>query len=271
MVFMLDSISGIPGPTGPAGPTGATGAAGTDGNSIWITYHAADLISAPSDPTGDGESGGWTKTPSFVPNWMSLKISATVSTGTWGNPMAIRGVPGTYVIPDCVARYKLDENDANTAVYDSSGNGFNGAADANTSSLHQSGVFGGCLSFDGSSQNIDCGDVPAFSFTGPFTASQWVRFDAIDRAQIFLHKNLSLTPISLSIQADNKVKSRSELAQPMCLWYPANADHGTWYQSVVLMWDNAYYSSMASWKTGSLIVCIHDRGHWFLAAHRAFL
>lgn len=205
--IMLDSISGIPGPTGPAGPTGSTGATGADGNSVWITYHAADLVSAPSDPTGDGESGGWTKTPSFVPNWMSLKISATVSVGTWGNPMAIRGVPGTYVIPDCVARYKLDENDANTAVYDSSGNGFNGAADANTSVLHQSGVFGGCLSFDGFSQNIDCGDVPAFSFTGPFTVSHWVRLDAIDRAQILLHKNLSsYANYSVSVQADNKVK-----------------------------------------------------------------
>ena len=65
-----------------------------DGLSVFITYHDADLEAKPSNPTGDGTTGGWhTDSTEFV-NWMSTKRARYVTEGTWGNPMAIRGLTG---------------------------------------------------------------------------------------------------------------------------------------------------------------------------------
>jgi hypothetical protein len=68
---------------------------GEDGNSVWITYHEADLTAKPSNPTGDGTTGGWSHTATDNSKWMSTKLAATVLGGTWSDPIQIRGADGS--------------------------------------------------------------------------------------------------------------------------------------------------------------------------------
>jgi hypothetical protein len=61
---------------------------------VYITYHDSDLGSTPANPTGDGTTGGWHTDATENVNWMSTKRAHHVTEGTWGTPMAIRGLTG---------------------------------------------------------------------------------------------------------------------------------------------------------------------------------
>lgn len=74
------------------GNDGATGAAGSDGLSVYITYH--DSESQPGKPTGNGTSNGWHTNATNAVVWMSQKVAASASTGSWGNPIKIKGNTG---------------------------------------------------------------------------------------------------------------------------------------------------------------------------------
>lgn len=74
------------------GNDGATGAAGSDGLSVFITYH--DSESQPAVPTGNGTSNGWHTNATNAVVWMSQKVAASASTGSWGNPIKIKGNTG---------------------------------------------------------------------------------------------------------------------------------------------------------------------------------
>ena len=74
------------------GNDGATGAAGSDGLSVYITYH--DSESQPAVPTGNGTSDGWHTNATNAVIWMSQKVAASSSTGSWGTPIRIKGIKG---------------------------------------------------------------------------------------------------------------------------------------------------------------------------------
>lgn len=74
------------------GNDGATGAAGSDGLSVFITYH--DSESQPAVPTGNGTSDGWHTNATNAVIWMSQKVAASSSTGSWGTPIKIKGNKG---------------------------------------------------------------------------------------------------------------------------------------------------------------------------------
>ena len=74
------------------GNDGTNGAAGSDGLSVYITYH--DSESQPAVPTGNGTSDGWHTNATSVVVWMSQKVAASASTGSWGNPIKIKGNTG---------------------------------------------------------------------------------------------------------------------------------------------------------------------------------
>lgn len=76
------------------GSDGADGTDGTDGLSVFITYNDNAITSAPATPTGDGTTGGWHTTPAATCNWMSQKVAADASSGTWGAPIQITGADG---------------------------------------------------------------------------------------------------------------------------------------------------------------------------------
>lgn len=74
------------------GNDGTNGAAGSDGLSVYITYH--DSESQPTVPTGNGTSDGWHTNATNAVVWMSQKVAASASTGSWGNPIKIKGNTG---------------------------------------------------------------------------------------------------------------------------------------------------------------------------------
>ena len=77
---------------GPPGPAGADGKDGTNGLSVWITYH--DGTATPAKPTGDGTQNGWHTDLTGAVVWLSQKVSASASSGTWGTPVRIVGADG---------------------------------------------------------------------------------------------------------------------------------------------------------------------------------
>ena len=85
----IEDIELTPGPTG---PSGADGKDGTNGLSVWITYH--DGTATPAKPTGDGTQNGWHTDLTGAVVWLSQKVAASASSGTWGTPVRIVGEDG---------------------------------------------------------------------------------------------------------------------------------------------------------------------------------
>ena len=74
------------------GTDGADGARGDNGYSVYITYN--DSETEPSTPIGDGTTNGWHTDATSTAIWMSQKVAASSSDGTWGNPIKIKGEQG---------------------------------------------------------------------------------------------------------------------------------------------------------------------------------
>jgi hypothetical protein len=66
-----------------------------EGMEIFATYHDSNLASTPSNPTGDGTTGGWHREPTEASNWMSVKTALKDTGGTWGTPIRVFGLQGT--------------------------------------------------------------------------------------------------------------------------------------------------------------------------------
>ena len=77
------------------GNDGQPGAKGDDGLSVFITYHDNAITSTPSTPTGNGTTDGWHTDATKAANWMSQKVAASASEGTWGAPIQICGADGS--------------------------------------------------------------------------------------------------------------------------------------------------------------------------------
>ena len=76
------------------GNDGKQGAKGDDGLSVFITYHDNAITSTPATPTGNGTTDGWHTNATKAANWMSQKVAASASEGTWGAPIQICGADG---------------------------------------------------------------------------------------------------------------------------------------------------------------------------------
>lgn len=74
------------------GTDGVDGAKGDNGLSVYITYNDSDT--EPSEPTGNGTTNGWHTNATSSVKWMSQKVAASASDGTWGNPIKIKGEQG---------------------------------------------------------------------------------------------------------------------------------------------------------------------------------
>lgn len=76
----IENIELTPGPPGPSGA------------SVFITYH--DGTAVPAAPTGDGTKNGWHTNLTDAVVWLSQKVAASASSGTWGTPVRIVGADG---------------------------------------------------------------------------------------------------------------------------------------------------------------------------------
>ncbi len=66
-----------------------------EGMEVFVTYHDSNLAATPSNPTGDGTTGGWHRLPTEASNWMSVKTALRDTAGTWGTPIRVFGLQGT--------------------------------------------------------------------------------------------------------------------------------------------------------------------------------
>lgn len=66
-----------------------------EGMQVFVTYHDSNLAALPSNPTGDGTTGGWHREPTEASNWMSVKTALKDTAGTWGTPIRVFGLQGT--------------------------------------------------------------------------------------------------------------------------------------------------------------------------------
>ncbi|MCQ2299682.1 MAG: hypothetical protein MJZ81_06125 [Bacteroidales bacterium] len=82
------------GSDGVDGADGKDGVNGTNGLSVYITYNDNAAGNPPSAPAGNGTSGGWHTNPTNASVWMSQKVAASASSGTWGTPIRIKGTDG---------------------------------------------------------------------------------------------------------------------------------------------------------------------------------
>ncbi len=88
--------------------------------------------------------------------------------------------------PYIVAHYKMNDNADSTVVLDSSGNGYHGTAQQNTSVLTAAGKVGGALSFNGTSDYIDTGQYFQDTFRDSFSINLWCKLgDAVNLQDIF--------------------------------------------------------------------------------------
>ena len=76
------------------GNDGKQGAKGDNGLSVFITYHDNAIDSTPATPTENGTTNGWHTDATKAANWMSQKVAASASEGTWGAPIQICGADG---------------------------------------------------------------------------------------------------------------------------------------------------------------------------------
>jgi hypothetical protein len=83
---------------------------------------------------------------------------------------------------DLAAHWAMDDNSASTTVVDSSGFGNDGTARLNTSAITTTGRIDSALTFDGSSDYIDCGNVQNI-LGSEKTYTFWVKQDVIGDGQ----------------------------------------------------------------------------------------
>lgn len=73
-----------------------------------------------------------------------------------------------------VAHWRMNDNAANTTVNDSA-NSYNGDSQQNTEDIDTTGIVGGALTFNGSSDYIDTGDTFQSTFRDSFSMNFWVK------------------------------------------------------------------------------------------------
>jgi hypothetical protein len=91
-----------------------------------------------------------------------------------------------------VGYWKMDDDASNTTVLDSSCYGNHGTAQQNTSILHSTGIIDGALTFDGTSDYVDCDNYVSLDMADSVSISAWVRFDSFPIRQTIVAKRGAL-------------------------------------------------------------------------------
>ena len=151
------------------------------GTNITVTYHDSNYEATPDDPEDDPEAGsggeteGWHLDATEDVNWLSQKVGA----GDWGTPIPAKnlvgavgpagadGATGGTPVTDenLVGHWKMNDDLATTKVVDSSANGNDGEASANTDTLNTTGKINGAFDFRNYSDKITISDVSGLSTT----------------------------------------------------------------------------------------------------------
>ena len=138
-----------------------------DPNSMTYTNITADQTdqnyrALPADNFNDNRKGSMWRRADSSAVWLSEEDGRlNIGSAGWTN-LAL----------SCSGYWKMNDNAADTTVLDASGNGMNGTAMRNTSVLHTTGKIDGALTFNGTSDYVDVGNVVG---TGAYTKVAWVK------------------------------------------------------------------------------------------------
>ena len=206
------------------GNDGTNGAAGTNGLSVYITYH--DSESQPAVPTGNGTSDGWPTNATNAVVWMSQKIAASSSTGSWGTPIKIKGnkgdtgpqgVPGTPGKDGKVyytwIKY-ADDAQGNGISNDPTGKSFIGlaynketATESNTASDYTWSRFRG---FDGQDGKDGTDGVPGAPGADGKTTYTWIAYsDNADGSDMYQIPTDNTKYIGIAVNKDTATESNN--------------------------------------------------------------
>ncbi|RKY12273.1 MAG: hypothetical protein DRP65_01765 [Planctomycetota bacterium] len=149
---------------------------GPDGQMVIESSLVLDLI----DYAGSGTSFGFGFYPNGNVDYNFDQITLELTIESFEGPVEQSSLILTTTDESgLIGHWTMDDNAASTVVIDSSGNNNDGLALYNTSVLHQTGIIGGALDFDGTNDYIDCGNSVDFNITDAITISAWVKFDTV--------------------------------------------------------------------------------------------
>ena len=164
------------------------------------------------------------------------------------NVMAAGG--GLNLLSSCTGHWTMNDNAASTVVLDSSGLGHNGTAMRNTSILHTTGKIDGALTFNGTTDYVNVGNVVG---SGAYTKIAWVKRDAgnyynniISSGDVFSHALYAPYTYSFKLSAGH-VNPFNAVQDPTPL------DVNVWY-FVAVTFDPAVSSGkMILYKNGAKV------------------
>jgi hypothetical protein len=149
--------------------------------------------------------------------------------------------------PNCVGHWKMNDNAASKVVVDNSGNGKNGTAQQNTAVLHTTGKIGGALTFNGTSDYVDVGNVVS---PGAYTKIAWVKRDVgsyynniISSGDVFSHALYAPSTYSFKLSAGH-VNPFNQVQDPTPL------DVNVWYFVAVTFDSSVEAGKMVLYKNG---------------------
>ena len=158
----------------------------SDDDGDTITYSAQNL---PAGALFSGNSFTWIPTSGQAGTYQvtfiasdgqtqdSEIITITVNTSTTTNGL--------------VGHWNMNDSTANTTVADGSGKGNHGTARKNTSALSTTGKIDGALTFNGTSDYVNCGNNSSLDITDAITISAWVKFNRLGIDQGIVDKGFN--------------------------------------------------------------------------------
>jgi len=131
-----------------------------------------DLI----DYAGGGKSFGFGFDPNGNTDYDFNKITLDLTIESYTDEIEIPPITFTTIgQAGLIGHWLLDDNEPDTEVLDSSGNGNHGTAQQNTEDISTAGIIDGALTFNGTSDYIDCGNNSSLQIAGNLSISAWVR------------------------------------------------------------------------------------------------
>jgi hypothetical protein len=152
--------------------------------------------------------------------------------------------------PFCVGHWKMNDNEDNKTVVDSSGNGRDGTAQRDTNELHTTGVIDGALTFNGTSDYVNVGNVIG---TGAYTKFAWVKRDGNDADTTYNNIISSGVPVSHALYAPKAYSfklSAGHTGNYNQVQDPNSLQVGVWYQVAVTFEPNGSTGRMVLYKNG---------------------
>jgi hypothetical protein len=200
----------------------------------------------PSDNFNDNRRGSM---------WRSVADNPMIWQIEDANQLNIGASGWVDIASSCVGHWKMNDNESSPIVLDSSGKGKNGTAQQTTATLHTTGKIDGALTFNGTTDYVDVGNVVG---AGAYTKVAWVKREAgdyynniVSSGDVWAHALYAPYTYSFKLSAGhtnpyNQVQDPTPLAV------------GVWYQVAVTFDPNVSSGQMVLYKNGTQVAAANN-------------